>query len=158
MLLNHNRRMWMDMQGKWALRLLTFGVWALAAASIAFWGLRFMASQSLTVAAPAPASTTVAADPQSVAKLLGAGLVAAVAGAPAVSAPSRVALLGVIAARSSAGTALIAVDGKPARPYRVGSQVDEGLVLQSVAPRKAVLGPAGSTAGAITLELPALRK
>ena len=56
--------------------------------------------------------------------------------------------------RSSAGAALIAVDGKPARPYRVGTKIEEGVVLQAVAPRKAMLGPAADAPAAFTLEMP----
>jgi general secretion pathway protein C len=46
------------------------------------------------------------------------------------------------------------VDGKPARPYRVGSVVEEGLVLQSVHARQAVLGAPGNAQPLLTLELP----
>jgi general secretion pathway protein C len=63
----------------------------------------------------------------------------------------------VVANRSQKGAALIAVDGKPPKPYRVGAPVDEGIVLQSVESRRAVLaGPDG--APVLTLDLPPLRK
>jgi general secretion pathway protein C len=58
-------------------------------------------------------------------------------------------------AHSGGGAAVIAVDGKPARPYRVGSTIEEGLVLQSVRGRQAMLGPAAGPA-LVTLELPPL--
>jgi len=56
------------------------------------------------------------------------------------------------------GAALIAIDGKPAKPYRVGVQVDEGLVLQSVQGRRAVLAAADSGQQVLTLELPPPRR
>ncbi len=53
------------------------------------------------------------------------------------------------------GLALIAVDGKPARGFKVGAVIDGNLVLQSVHARGAALGPSGA-ATAVSLELPAL--
>lgn len=62
----------------------------------------------------------------------------------AALAASRFALTGVVASSSQHGAALIAVDGKPAKPYAVGSRVGEEWVLQSVQPRRAVLVPVGA--------------
>jgi general secretion pathway protein C len=67
-------------------------------------------------------------------------------------------LVGVVAGRSNKGAALIAVDGKPARAFRVGSKIDEGVVLQAVEPRRARLGSGADAATALTLEMPAPRK
>jgi general secretion pathway protein C len=93
--------------------------------------------------------------PVAVARLLGANPVAASpAGAPTASLASRFNLLGVVAARSHSGAALIAVDGKPPRPYRVGSAIEEGLVLQSVQRRRAVLAASAGGPAVLTLELP----
>jgi general secretion pathway protein C len=66
--------------------------------------------------------------------------------------------VGVVSDRSQQGAALIVVDGKPARPYRVGSQVDEGLVLQSVQARRAVLASSANGPAVLTLELPAAQR
>jgi general secretion pathway protein C len=85
--------------------------------------------------------------------LLGQSAVAAsTPTAPSLS--SRFNLIGVVANRSQHGAALIAVDGRPAKPYRVGSAIDEGLVLQSVAPRRAVLAASTSGPPLVTLEMP----
>jgi general secretion pathway protein C len=54
--------------------------------------------------------------------------------------------------------ALIAVDGKPARPFRVGATIDEGLVLQAVEGRRARLGPGVDAPSTLTLELPPVRR
>lgn len=93
------------------------------------------------------------------ARLLGASPVAASGSAqPAASLASRFNLLGVVAARSHRGAALIAVDGKPARPYRVGATIDEGLVLQSVQGRRAVLAATAGGPAVLTLELPPVKR
>jgi hypothetical protein len=52
------------------------------------------------------------------------------------------------------GAALLAVDGKPARPYRVGSRIDEGTVLQSVGPRHVVLAASADGTALQRLEMP----
>jgi general secretion pathway protein C len=46
------------------------------------------------------------------------------------------------------------VDGKPAKPFRVGTMIEEGLVLQSVAARRAVLAESATGPAVLTLELP----
>ena len=67
-------------------------------------------------------------------------------------------MVGVVADQRSAGVALIAVDGRPAKPFRVGDTIEEGLILQSVQARTAVLGSALGGTAALTLELPALKQ
>ena len=137
----------------WGVRLTTLAIWALAAASAAYWGLRLSAGAPGS-AAPAVSSATVAPDAQAMARLLGA----VVAPVPVAAASSRFALVGVLAGRhSGGGAALIAVDGKPAKPYRVGSAIDTGLVLQSLGPRQAHLGASVAGPASLTLEMP-LRK
>ncbi|MDP2769890.1 MAG: type II secretion system protein N [Giesbergeria sp.] len=134
----------------WGVRLTTLAIWALAAASAAYWGLRLSVGTPGS-AAPAVSSATVAPDAQAMARLLGA----VVAPVPVAAASSRFALVGVLAGRNSGGgAALIAVDGKPAKPYRVGSAIDTGLVLQSLGPRQAHLGAAAEGPAALTLEMP----
>lgn len=139
-------------QGRAGVRAATFAVWAAAAASAAYWGLRLSAPSAgpdLPVAVAQPAAPDTAA----LARLLGA-----VPQGPAPVAVSRYALVGVLAGRSSGGAALIAIDGKPPRPYRVGASVGEGdLVLQSVGPRQARLGAPGGSEPALLLEMPLRR-
>ena len=48
----------------------------------------------------------------------------------------------------------IAVDGKPAKPFRVGAAVDEGLVLQALGPRQAQLGASMGGPATVTLDMP----
>ena len=140
----------------WGVRLGTLAIWALAAASAAYWGLRLTArppGMPAPTAAPAP----VAADMQAMARLLGA-VTAQTPQAAAAPVSSRFALVGVLAGQQGgSGAALIAVDGKPAKPYRVGATVDAGLVLQSLGPRQARLGAGQEGVATVTLEMP-LRK
>ena len=94
----------------------------------------------------------VTADPQALARLLGAQAVSAAA-EPAAA--SRFVLLGVLAGTQSGdGAALIAVDGKPPRHYRVGAAIEPGLVLQSLGRREARLGASVDGATTLALELP----
>ena len=133
------------------MRLGTLALWALAGVSVVYWGLQLSSTPSgprAAVAAPAP----VVADAALVARLLGGGAAAPVATAAATE--GRIRLVGVLAGRhSGGGAALIALDGKPAKPYRVGTTVDEGLVLQSVGPYAARLGAAKSGPTVMTLEM-----
>lgn len=138
----------------WLPRTGSFVVWLLAAACAVYWGLKLPAASGTLVSAPVAAGPAVQADPAAVARLLGA---VAAPGAATVAVPAqsaRFALVGVVSARSKGGAALIAVDGKPAKPYRVGAQIEDGLVLQSVAPRRATLGPSADGPAAFTLEMP----
>jgi general secretion pathway protein C len=139
----------------WLPRTGSFAVWLLAAGCAVYWGLKLPAVSTSAPAAPVTTGPAAPADPAAVARLLGATAAAAGAGPAAAPAQStRFALVGVVSARSRGGAALIAVDGKPAKPYRVGAQVEDGLVLQSVAPRRATLGPAAEGPAAFTLEMP----
>lgn len=94
-------------------------------------------------------------DPAAVARALGARLSpvadAGAQAAPPVAEATRYSLLGVIAVPGQGGAALIAVNGEPARPYRVGAAVDAGLVLQSVNRQAVRLG--ATVAGPTTVEL-----
>jgi general secretion pathway protein C len=141
-------------------RLLSFVIWAAVAASAVFWALRLgpvsPAAPAYTVAVAAPAAPR-----GELTRVLGAAPVRPAAGAalPVANAlASRFRLLGVAAPRQGgahAGLALIAVDGKPARSFAVGSAVDGDLLLQAVHPRGARLG-ARDAAPQVTLELPPL--
>ena len=154
--MNHNPPMMTNSYSKWGARLGTLALWALAGASVVYWGLRLSARPvGLTVPVVAPAA--VAPDAQAMARLLGVPAAgAAAARAPAASLTSRFALIGVLAGRSSGGgAALIAVDGQPAKPFRVGAVVDEGLVLQALHPRQARLGASVDGPATLTLDMPA---
>lgn len=152
----------------WLPRLVTFVLAGVAAGSAAFWVLQWSGLAFVTPIMAVDAQPAAAVDASAVARALGG----AGAGAPAAASvlatsldASRFALTGVVASNSQHGAALIAVDGKPAKPYAVGGRVGEGWVLKSVQPRRAVLVRAGAAdaqalPGAVemVLELPALTK
>ena len=140
----------------WSTRIVTFTVSGLAVASTVYWGLK---GWSPVAPSTAPAVTLVQASlvtPQAVARALGGGLVQAQLTAQAPPAVSRYVLVGVLAKGSQAGAALISIDGQEAKPVRVGSLVDEGVMLQSVTGRRAVLTSGNGNASSFTLELPPL--
>lgn len=140
-------------------RWFAFFVWALAAAAGVFWGLKVF----VRPAAPPP-HAVVAANALPTADLTRVlGVPSTPAGddeedaEAAVPGDGRFVLVGVVAARGAPsardGVALIAVDGKPPRAYRVGAVVDGDQVVQSVEQRAVQLGPRGGPAR-IALELP----
>ena len=141
---------------RWSVRLATLVLWALALASVAYWGLRLSAAPT-GLAVPAAAPVPPEPDAEALARLLGAQP-SQTAAPPTAAGPGRLVLLGVLAGqRSGGGAALIAVDGQPAKPFRVGAVVDGELVLQSLGRREARLGASRSGATSLTLELPPLR-
>ncbi len=142
------------LRNPWAPRLATLALWALAGAGALYWALAL--SPRAEGPAPVAAPQAPAVDPQAVARLLGAGAEASAGdAAPAPQAPARFRLLGVLSGTASGGgAALIAVDGKPAKPFRLGAEVEPGLVVQSLSRREVHLGPPGGAPAAMTLQVP----
>lgn len=132
---------------------MTLLIWAAVLGCAVAWGLPLF-----TRATPVPAGASLAAPAPpaggSLVRLLGQPPAAPVVEAPLVAAASRFQLVGVVAARQAGGSglALIAVDGKPAKPVRVGREVEPGLKLLTVAHRQVELG-AGPGATSVTLNL-----
>jgi general secretion pathway protein C len=149
------------MMNLWTVKITTFLLWALAAASAAFWILQSTNASSantdpsitkLNLPATVRANDTEAQSLTSqVAAALGAKNIVTPAGAMAAM-QSRLQLQGVLAVGTKRGAALISVDGKPAKPYRVGSAIEEGLEVTAVTARSASIGANGAVA--FTLELP----
>ena len=133
-------------------------VWAAVAAVALYWGLKLFVTSP-----PAPAHTTLAmATPAAgadLSRLLGAEAPPMVDATPPPVVDARFQLVGVVAPRNTGtaanreGVALIVVDGKPAKAYRVGAVVEGNNVLQSVQARGAQLGPRGGAVG-VALQLP----
>ncbi len=141
----------------WMPRLSAFGVGLLLAGSGVFWVLRWPASASAPALPVADSAEEMpAADAPAMARLLGAAATASdTATAPAApDASSRFRLMGVVALGAGKGVALLSIDGQAARPYRVGSQLEAGWVLQSVQARSVALGPDASGPVGLRLELP----
>lgn len=150
------------MQSLWSARIATLALWGLAAASAVSWGLRFSTAPKAP-AAPLAGTALQASGTDAVARLLGAGDAGparpAVAAAPDAPPPpalaSRLVLQGVVAGPEpgALGVAVISLDGRPARPYRVGARIDDGLVLQAVHPRSATIGASRDGPAIVTLHL-----
>src|SRR5205085_5327176 len=68
---HHNRRMFLQTRAAWTVRGATFVLWALAAGSAAFWGLKLGGSQSSIPLPPPPSRSVAAVDPAALARLLG---------------------------------------------------------------------------------------
>ncbi|MCU0941054.1 MAG: general secretion pathway protein C [Hydrogenophaga sp.] len=136
--------------------LLAVAFWLIAGLSIGYWVLHVLGRSPVTPVASGAVMAT-APEPASLARVLGAPPELAASVQP-VSAPplaSRFQLIGVVADAADGGAALIAVDGQPPRPYRVGASLDGGLVLQSVQRRSVRLAPSAQGTGqAIELSLP----
>lgn len=143
--------------------------WALAVAAVAYW----LQPVLWPVAADAPA-----ANPPAVAKppvVIDTALVAHALGAPPQAAPGdaapaedlgqRFALVGVVRAASQTAqkgavdVALIAVDGQPARPFRVGAALDDRWRIQGLSAQGvglAALDAPADAPAAVTLPMPTL--
>ena len=141
----------------WTVRLLTACVWALLAGSVTYWVLQW--PQAGTVR-DGKVVTIAGSDEPIVAPAatgLNRALGAMATGAERQAAPalsSRLSLVGVVRAGSRDGAALIAVDGKAARAVRVGAEVEPGVYLLALEPRRASLGPDPKGAETASLELP----
>jgi general secretion pathway protein C len=134
-------------------RLLTLCLGGLAAASAVAWVLKVQGLQSTASVAAVTTAPESRAEPALVAKALGA-VDRALAEAPAqVLASSRFVLVGVVASGAQ-GAALIAVDGKPAKPFAVGATVGDTFVLHAVQARQAVLRSANEAE--LKLAMPAI--
>ena len=138
---------------RWPPVLVTVLVWVMLAGSATYWGLRWWgeAPQKTLPVQPVP---TLSIDSARVASALGARAASSTSAAapiaPALS--SRFKLLGVVAGRQGRGAALISVDGQPARPYRVGATVTDGVRVLSLGTRFAEVGGDGSK---VRLDMPA---
>lgn len=126
-----------------------------------FWGTRLLArptASSVQVVAMDVGLATQA----DVSRLFGAAPMAEPA--PVEAAPqlsSRFRLMGVVAPQppSEQGLALISVDGRPSRVYRVGAAIEGDLMLRAVGLRTATVASSRSSndpATSFVLELPAM--
>lgn len=141
-------------------RFFALLIWGAVAFSAAFWGLRWF-GKALTVPPGTSPATMDGGLRGDLGKLLSGPVVAA--SGPAQADPSqqaalsgRLQVLGVVAPKhegDTTGVALLVLDGKPARAYKLGQVVDGDLVIQSITQRSVQIGPSGQPA-AVTLDLP----
>jgi general secretion pathway protein C len=122
-------------------------VWTLVLGSALSWAYTLTRTAEAAPAA-APAALAPVAAPADLVRLLGSDPVAVpVETLPPPVATTRMQLIGVISPGAQGGArgglALIALNGQPAKVYRVGMVVDGNSVLQAVEARGAKLGPKG---------------
>lgn len=155
---HHNLRMVTLSRNPWSPRLAAGFLWAGAAALAVFWGLKLSAPRQVAAVPQAGNAQAVQADGAAMGRVFG---VQDGARAAAPVAPTRWRLMGVMAGKNSGGgAAIIALDDKPAKVYRVGSTVAEGLVLQALqsdAPRAVTLGASVDGPAVVTIELPPVK-
>ena len=144
-----------DVSRLWFTRIVTFVISALAAASVVYWSLKAWGRPTVFTA-PAVVQQPASFDSRAVVEALGGGASPAAPVITAAPAVSRYGLIGVVAGRLRAGAALISVDGQEAKPVRVGTLVDNEMVLESVSGRQAVLTSSTDTSQKIVLDMPKL--
>lgn len=144
-----------------ASRFFALLVWAVVAASLAFWGLRWIARPA---GVPHNASSvTLDGGASGDSRRLLTGPAPAASNAPvadmgaAAGLSARLKLLGVIAPRTGTdqGVALLSIDGKPPRAVRVGGVIDGEMTLLAIHQRSAQIGPKQGPA-LVSLDLPPL--
>ncbi|GEM_PF-989167 len=139
-------------------RFFALLIWGAVALSAAYWGLRWFGKPMAVPPGTTPATmdTTLRGD---LTRLLsGPAPAEGAAEVPTEQAAlaGRLQLLGVVAPRDEggqAGVALLVLDGKPARAYKMGQMVDSGLMVQAITQRSVQIGPQDGPAS-VTLELP----
>ncbi len=128
-----------------------------AAASVVFWVLNFPTGSAVQ-GLPAVQSSAQAVTGSSSTHLARAWGVQAALPEVSIAQSSRFVLWGVVAGASGQGSALIAVDGQPPRPFRVGQAVTDGVVLQSLGQKQAQLGASAQGVALFSLSLPGADK
>jgi general secretion pathway protein C len=144
-----------------ASRIFALIIWAAVAASLAYWGLRWLARPTAVPAiatqvsmeggahgdlrrllvGPPKASEDARKDTSAIAALM-----------------SRLKLLGVVAPQGEndpGGVALLSLDGKPAKAVRRGDVIEGETMLLSLTQRSAGFGPQGGPVAG-TLDIPQL--
>lgn len=139
-------------------RFFALLIWGAVALSAAYWGLRWFGKPMAVPPGTTPATmdTTLRGD---LSRLLSGP--APAEGAPEAPAEQtalagRLQLLGVVAPRyegGQTGVALLVLDGKPARAYKIGQRVDGDLMVQAITQRNVQIGPQDGPPS-VTLDLP----
>lgn len=124
--------------------LLALMCWGGVAWSGATWGWRLWAQAPVQpVKSSLPENPSI--DVRAVARLLGER--ADSEGRGKTTNVSRHQLMGVVRDASGQGVAMIATDGAPARPYRLGGALEGDQVIRSIRDKEVRLGPAGNERG-----------
>jgi len=142
-----------DTRKKWLVRMVTLTVWMCALLCAVYWGLKFTKTNQISATAAAIVPAKVA-ETQAVAQFLG------VYGASerrqfVASGSTNLVLQGIANTDAGGGVALIAVEGKPAKAYRVGSEITEMWKLKSLSRTGAILVSSKSNAEELPLTIQA---
>ena len=135
--------------------LVNLTICAIWLACGAFWYFRLTSPTVPSANVAIPADRQPVTNHAALASLLGV-ISPTTISQPIHSVERRFILSGVLADMSGFGAAVISVDGKPAKPFRVGGEVSAGYSLKSVKARSAVLQ--APDANSITLEMAPLKK
>ena len=133
-------------------RLTSLLVWAVVAYSAVVFALQW--GGGVTVDPVVAGSEQKQVLPEVDALAVSKALVVAPVQSASASLASRFVLVGVMDGGPTQGVALISVDGKPAKPYRLGQTVTDGFVVLATGPKKAELGPQLGASSSLVLELP----
>ena len=133
------------------LAVSTLLVWVAVAYTAVGWVLRDSPSSEPASSEASASTSSQDIDTAAVARALGAQPQVAVA-APTLA--SRLQLVGVLNGDANSGVALISVDGKTAKPFRVGKTVTDGLVVQSTQAKRVNLGASVDGPATLSLDLP----
>lgn len=144
------------MISQWPPRIVAFLLWMLAALSASYWLMKVIGLSETPVRADAIATATPAVNTADLLRVLGppnqVGPSVVVSATPTPDPGVKMQLLGVVTGRKDTGIALIALEGQPARPFRVGSKISDTYKLDRVTTRSAILAAADGAAS-VTLEL-----
>ena len=150
---------------QWGMPVLTLAIWLALGWSGAAWVLRALQAPSAAPAsgpspssAGAPTAAGAAVVGPEAARLLGAPASSAAEVVASPTLVSRLKLVGVASAGAQRGAALIGIDGQTPKPYRIGQEVVDGLVLQSVDRLGARLGAQVGGPSALQLDMPLPRQ
>jgi general secretion pathway protein C len=122
-------------------KLAAVVLFAALCAIVASWALQLLAPRAPMAPSGAVAQAQPPVDLSSASQLFG-GAPPSSGAAPVAAPPSNIQVAGVLAA-GPRGVALLAVDGKPARPYAVGESVADGMAVSSVSGDTVVLDRRG---------------
>lgn len=142
-------------ESRLVLHVATFCTWLLVAGSATYWVLHTTKSRGPKNAPAAAMVKVELADPAGLARILGA---TAPQAAIPVSASNRFSLKGVVSGALGKEAALIVIDDKPARAFRVGTAIEDGLILQSATARQVTLSATPNGPALMTLDMPPLVK
>jgi general secretion pathway protein C len=141
----------LDKPNYWALSIITLCVWSAVGLSVAYWvNKRVFVKPSEVDLDVSQANLPV--DSKAIAKLLGASD-SEVVEPTSTALKNTFVLFGLARSANGQGVALISLDGKPAKPYKLGSLVVDDLTLKTISTNTVMLAISDKATDGISLEL-----